>query len=208
MRPGTHNLLLGLVLAGGQSRRLGRDKAGLPWQGETLLQRAARLLYNCGLPVVIAGRPAPPGWVSPPATFLPDPPDVHGCGPIAGVLTTLESLLPPRRAVLAIGCDMPLLSPALLGDLIAHWDPASPGLMACTTEAGVPLDQPLLAIYSTALVPLLRERVRAGRHSLWQCAEAARVPPWQVPAELAWQVASINDAASLERIAARSKLET
>jgi molybdopterin-guanine dinucleotide biosynthesis protein A len=49
----------GLVVAGGQSRRMGRDKAVLPWAGSTLLDVALERLRACCAPVGILCGPEP-----------------------------------------------------------------------------------------------------------------------------------------------------
>ena len=45
----------GILLAGGRSQRMGRDKASLPWHGSTLARRAAGLLARCAEPPLAAG---------------------------------------------------------------------------------------------------------------------------------------------------------
>ncbi|RME40999.1 MAG: molybdenum cofactor guanylyltransferase, partial [Planctomycetota bacterium] len=47
----------GLVLCGGRSRRMGRDKAWLPFGPETLLQRMVRIVGEVASPLLVAARP-------------------------------------------------------------------------------------------------------------------------------------------------------
>lgn len=112
--------LLGVVLAGGRSSRMGQDKAMLIWQGETLLERQSQLLKKAGCDaVLIAGRQAH-GWPS-----LPD--DKPFRGPVAAlahILTNIEGMfaLIPGRMVL-VPVDMPLLMADHLTALLQHAAP-------------------------------------------------------------------------------------
>jgi molybdopterin-guanine dinucleotide biosynthesis protein A len=99
------------VLAGGISRRMGRDKAALAVGGETLAASAARrLMAVCGRVVVAdGGRELLPGF--------PSLPDGAGEGPAAGILGAAEAN--PGQALLVLACDLPAVSAALLAELAA-----------------------------------------------------------------------------------------
>ena len=91
-----------LILAGGRSRRMGRDKASLIWRGHSLLDHARRLAQAAGAdPVLISGRKD--GLADP----LPD------LGPAGGVLALVRhwqaavDCLPARWLLLPV--DMPAL---------------------------------------------------------------------------------------------------
>lgn len=82
-----------LLLSGGASRRMGQDKASLPWQGTTLLGWQEQRLSVTGREVI---------------SRLPD--SVSGyAGPLAGILAALEAQ-PELRALLVMPVDMPALS--------------------------------------------------------------------------------------------------
>ncbi|MFV8755493.1 molybdenum cofactor guanylyltransferase [Nannocystaceae bacterium ST9] len=102
----------GLVLAGGASRRMGRDKAWLELEGRPLLLHVIdRLAPVCERIVVVAA----PGQNLPdlPAGVarVDDPPALHGRGPLIGVSVGLEAL---ARAGVELaylsGCDAAALS--------------------------------------------------------------------------------------------------
>lgn len=97
----------GIVLAGGQSSRMGRDKALLRWGGVSLLDRASDQLRLAGAArVIVCGRDAEGSGVV----------DVSpGQGPLSA-LAQLVAVLEDGN-VLVVPVDMPLLSPALLGTL-------------------------------------------------------------------------------------------
>ena len=116
--------ILGVVLAGGASRRMGRDKAALPWTGSTLARRAAAVLAeSCG-EVVIAG----PSGLAPTGTETVA--DLYpGCGPLAGLHAGLERA--GGRAIFALACDLPFVEVELVRHLVAtaaEWpDGGDPG---------------------------------------------------------------------------------
>jgi len=105
------------ILAGGSSRRMGRDKALLTIEGkETMLERAVGTALRTGCVVAVSGRDAPDGWANPQVDFIPD--RIPCRGPLHGIIRLLERYGLP---VLAIGCDMPRLTPEALGWLITRF---------------------------------------------------------------------------------------
>ena len=101
--------LLGVVLAGGESRRFGGAKTEARIRGRTLVERAARTLAPVCAEVVV-GRP-------------PDLPDLR---PDRGPLGGLEAALSRAReggfdGVVALACDLPVVDSAALLALVAAW---------------------------------------------------------------------------------------
>jgi len=115
--------MAGIVLAGGLSSRMGRDKALLPWRGKPLLLHMRDLLIAAGAdPVRISGDyPAHGG--------LPDA--VPRCGPLGGLHTAIAHL--PDGPAWVVPVDMPRLDVALLQQL--RDAPPAP----CAVFAGQPL---------------------------------------------------------------------
>ena len=120
-------MILGVVLAGGQSTRFGSDKALAEYGGQTLLARAFDTLTGYCELVVIAGRNRGPGHV------IPDWPRA-GMGPLAGIAAGLHLARDESYdGVLTLGVDsvrvpdnlLELLSPAprYLADqpVVGHW---------------------------------------------------------------------------------------
>ena len=75
------------ILAGGASRRMGRDKATLDAGDGPLLERSARLGLELGLPVLVVGRERPTNWPLPTVRFVAD--RMPGQGPLGGLVTAL-----------------------------------------------------------------------------------------------------------------------
>jgi len=103
--------LTGIVLAGGRSRRMGRDKALLPWRGRDLLHHMLDLLVRAGCDqcLVSGDRPG-----------LPHVPDrIPGRGPLGGLASVLSAS--PRLygdLLLIVPVDMPLLRATHLRQLV------------------------------------------------------------------------------------------
>jgi len=101
----------GLILAGGASRRMGRDKAALPFGPETLLARALRHLEAVASPIVVSLAPdqvPDPAIARTSAHFVRDE-RAYG-GPLPGLLhgfRALAALQPAPRAVLVMPVDLP-----------------------------------------------------------------------------------------------------
>jgi molybdopterin-guanine dinucleotide biosynthesis protein A len=107
----------GIVLCGGQSKRMGRPKAWLPFAGEIMLPRVVRLLGEAVRPVVVV---AAPGQDVPPL-----PPEVaivrdeeKGRGPLQGLAAGLQALRGQVEAAYLSSCDVPFLRPAFVRRLI------------------------------------------------------------------------------------------
>jgi molybdopterin-guanine dinucleotide biosynthesis protein A len=154
---------VGIVLAGGASRRMGRDKALLEIDGWSLAERAAARLREAVAEVAVAdgGR----GLV---ADLLSLPDSTLGRGPVAGILGAAHAY--PGRALLVLACDLPGVPAALLRALAAP----SIGRQADWTvprhAGGL---EPLSALYAPRALAVLEERAAGGLLSLWDLAETS-----------------------------------
>jgi molybdopterin-guanine dinucleotide biosynthesis protein A len=125
----------GVVLAGGESRRMGRDKLRLMVGGKPLLARVCLALASCCDEILVVGGCAPAG-----TRHIPDLRPGRQ-GPLAGIEAGL--LAARHRAVFVAAGDMPLLTGALAGYLL--------GLLSGGIPAVVPYFEgrlhPLCAAY-------------------------------------------------------------
>lgn len=155
---------VGIVLAGGASRRFGRDKAALSVErggaAETLAERALRRLSEVCADVVVAdaGRGVVPG-----ARSLADGP---GRGPVAGLLGAAGAF--PARSLLVLACDLPAVPAALLSRLVQVAADGGADLALPRWREGA---EPLAALYGEKALAALGRRVASGKYSLHDLAE-------------------------------------
>jgi molybdopterin-guanine dinucleotide biosynthesis protein A len=185
--------LIGAVLVGGQSRRMGIDKARLEWDGEPLAARVAtRLRAATGRVVLVGG--AGRGYEDLGWPWFPDPLVLAGAGPMAGLLQALGL----AERVLLLACDLPAIEPWLLRRLLAlarHHPVAIP----CV---GGRLE-PLCAVYGGEAVAAQARASLArgsGRMSdLLQVRNAITIPDSALaaPGDLRRQLHNVNDSSAL-----------
>src|SRR5207237_975704 len=107
----------GIVLCGGQSSRMGRPKAWLPFAGEIMLPRVVRLLREVVEPVVVVA--APDQDVPPlPAEVAVVRDEEKGRGPLEGLAAGLGALRGRANAAYLSSCDVPFLRPSFVRRLI------------------------------------------------------------------------------------------
>lgn len=150
--------LAALVLAGGRSTRMQRDKAALPYDGEPQLARAFRLV----------GELVPATFVSVRADQADEPlraayPRIADrlaeAGPVAGILAAQDAR--PDHAWLVVAVDLPRLDAGTLRHLLDARDPSALATAYRSARDGLP--EPLCAIWEPASRAPLAEFVRGGR---------------------------------------------
>lgn len=144
--------MTGVLVAGGKSRRMGRDKRLLELGGQTLLQRSLSVLQSLFDEVLIALAEPLPQLTGQGYRVVMD--RIPNCATLGGLYTGLSSASHPR--IFAVGCDMPFLNPAVIRRLAergAQVDVAMP-----TLATGL---QPMHAVYSKACLPHLERMAKA-----------------------------------------------
>jgi molybdopterin-guanine dinucleotide biosynthesis protein A len=160
------------VLAGGKASRFGSDKTRLVVDGCTLVSRLLAAQAQAGLgPLYLCAADAPPD-LPPGVNVIAD--EVPGLGPLGALAGLLARVAGP---VLVAAGDMPGLDAEAFQALAGAYDPDQAGLVARDARGW----QPLLAVYSPALLPLLRQRLALGQRSLQGWVEAAGLPAWALP---------------------------
>jgi molybdenum cofactor guanylyltransferase len=128
----------GFVLVGGNSSRMGRDKALLPMDGTTLLEHiAARVREAAGSATLIG---SPERYQGMGYTVLPDL--THDRGPLGGVFTALSATHADWNLIVA--CDMPAVTADFFEDLLRAAEASAADCLIPATAAGL---EPLCAVY-------------------------------------------------------------
>jgi molybdopterin-guanine dinucleotide biosynthesis protein A len=141
--------MIGLVLAGGKSSRLGQDKTAVVHEGQTLLERTARLLAPHVEQVYVSCRH--------PERFRLDWPvlvdETARIGPAGGIMTALRRLGGP---VFVLACDLPFMEARFIRRLLTAREtrPRSSVLTAWRLE-GSDYVENLVAIYESEALPLM-----------------------------------------------------
>lgn len=148
--------LSAIVLAGGASRRLGRDKAALSFGGRPLLHVVIeRVSALCGEVIVAGAGDRDVAGLS--VRLVED--RVPGRGPLAGLDAGLR--VTSADFVLTVACDMPFLNPRLLAAMAA----APRDYQALVPVSGG-RRHPLHAIYSRTCLPAVESLLAAGGGSM------------------------------------------
>lgn len=152
--------ILGAVLVGGESRRMGRDKALLEVEGRPLAERVAAVVGRVVPKVVLVTREATDRRFPGRSTIADRFP---GQGPLAGLHAAL--LEAEGGAVFLAACDLPGLTPDLV-----RWVIGSEPLSGTAPSARVPAAdgrlQPLCALYGPACLGPAEEALEAGSLSM------------------------------------------
>lgn len=157
--------ITGVLLAGGQSRRFGTNKALAVLAGRRLIEHPAGVLTTLfAHRLLITNTPEQYTFLGWPMTGdrFPD------AGPLAGIHAALSAAADPRIFVTA--CDMPLLNPdliRLLCESAGEWDAVLP----CSDQG----PEPLCAVYDKAALPVIAQALARGDNRIQEVLQALRV---------------------------------
>ncbi len=161
---------MGIVLAGGLSARMGRDKRGLRLFGDNeqdLLTRSAVLLSAVTSEVWISVR-GPSSYDKEYATLCDQ---VEGMGPLGGIMTALRVAQGP---VMVLSCDMPFMERGILERLlVAHQGRPSDALMTTYVQQETGYIEALVAVYEFGALKWFE---KASGHGIYKLS---RVVPHQ-----------------------------
>jgi molybdopterin-guanine dinucleotide biosynthesis protein A len=198
----------GFVLAGGQSSRMGRDKALALFCGRPLIEIAVETLRQAGVQPAIAGaRSDLSGFASVVEDAEPDQ------GPLEGICSALAATCAERAVFVPV--DLPLLPVSLIAYLLGH---ARITGRAVTLPSVNGFAQSFPAVLNRAVLPSLERALHSGQRGCYEAFQAATValgqPVSVVPVEVlaqcgqathpsglapAWWFLNVNSPADLAR---------
>lgn len=148
--------ITGVILAGGQSSRMGSNKALLPYRGGRFIEAIYRQFRGLFAEVLLVTN-TPEQYQFLDCRKVPD--RYPGMGALAGLHSGLHSSLTPH--IFAVACDMPYLHEQLIRNLAARRHAAD-----VVIPEGAQGLEPLHAIYSRSCLPHMAESLSSGRRRI------------------------------------------
>jgi molybdopterin-guanine dinucleotide biosynthesis protein A len=150
--------VLGAILAGGKSTRMGTEKALLPFKGQPMIQHVAETLSSLFSKVVVVGGAKDTyGFLK-----LEVVPDLfEGCGPLGGIQAALNRAKP--LPVFVLSCDTPFIPVELIKYLLSFKSAAPTRI---TIFDGVL--QPLCGLYDSTSRGVIEDDLREGKYSVFK----------------------------------------
>lgn len=152
----------GLVLCGGKSVRMGRDKAWITYHKEPQYAHVAGMMSPFCKNVFISCNAAQKALITQLHQAIEDSATFADAGPLTGVLSAFEQL--PGSSLLVLGCDYPYFTTP---DMLALLRAREPGVdVVCYYNKLSGFDEPLLAVYEKRCAELLFRYYGEGHTSL------------------------------------------
>jgi len=189
--------ILGGVLLGGQSQRMGEAKQLIRCAGRTIIERTCAALEDQVDEVVLLGDGEVPAALKG-LRSLPDPPSVEG--PMAGLVAALRWA--PHAAWVIAACDLPLLTGSGVRWLLGERRPGRWAILPRTPSGRV---DPLLAVYEPHALPLLEQLIADGTPAPRRLAGSKKVVSPTPPEELARQWRGVNTPGEHEDVCAENE---
>ena len=169
MQEKTSEGITGIILTGGNASRMGENKALKKLEGETLIERTAKILSrSVDQIILITNSPEEFSFLN-----LPMYPDIaKGIGPLAGILTGLTHS--PTELNILMACDLPFITSEAIDHLLKMR--GTSGLVAYRTEKGI---ETFCAIYSKKLIAEIQNRIQKKNyeiHTLFNEPDAKLIP--------------------------------
>lgn len=185
-----------VILAGGKSRRMGKDKAELMFGKKTFLEKLIQEFRECPeLLISVAAKKDRPDWAGRTVE------DVYpGCGPMAGLHAALKASR--CSALLAVPCDVPLFSPKIAEQMYEECSPEVDAVVAVSADGRI---HPLCGIYKKSCVPAMERRLEQGNYRMQELLKELRVKTYQVKTG-SWRLQNVNTPEELERLTVQSVL--
>jgi molybdenum cofactor guanylyltransferase len=179
----------GFVLVGGDSSRMGRDKALLPLNSGLLIERVAGQVAAAAGSVALIGEPERYKHLG-----LECLPDLRkGMGPLAGIEAALESGRGELNLIVA--CDMPNLESHWFCDLLCKAQASDALCVASRDAKGIV--HPLCAVYRSGCLPGLQRALDAGRLKLMDLLGELRASTFEISSRV-WNINTPQEWAAWE----------
>lgn len=187
----------GVLLAGGRSQRMGRDKAQLDWRGAPLGEHQAATLVAAGASPLFLSCRREQTWT--PVGFARLEDRVADGGALAALVEALSAAAASAEVVLALAIDVPLVAPSWLAGLAAR--AGAEGRSVVPRRDG--RFEPFAAAWHRSALPALRDSLRQNQ-SLQQTCGALQAQNWlralAVDGDVAASLTNLNTPAEAARL--------
>lgn len=185
-----------VILAGGKSRRMGKDKAGLTFGTVTFLDKLIQEFHECPeLLISVAEKK--------------DRPDLEyrmvedlypGCGPMAGLHAALKASR--FDVLLAVPCDVPLFSKEMAEEMYGECSREADAVVAVSADGRI---HPLCGFYKKSCIPAMERCLEQGNYRMQELLAGLRVKRYQVKTQ-SWRLQNVNTPEELAKLTARNVL--
>lgn len=169
-----------ILLAGGDSTRMGQDKTMLPIDGQPMIKHIYEQLQpHFSQTIVSSSNASLHDFLG--ATVVAD--DVAGRGPLAGIASALKASASNVNFVMA--CDMPEIDAGLIRAMlrqVGDYDAVVP-------KVGPQMYEPLFAVYKKSALPAIEQVLQSGSNRVIDCFDRCRVKYIDLPGR---QFSNIN----------------
>jgi molybdopterin-guanine dinucleotide biosynthesis protein A len=175
--------MLGVILCGGDSTRMGKDKGLMPDGSQTWAASAAEKMATLGFPVALSVNNRQFPFYAErfaPGQLISDDPALSLKGPLAGLLSVHAAY--PAEDLFVLACDLPYMDPVLLNELYLRRKQHNAAQAYLYTADGVP--EPLCGIYTAPGLALILGRCHAqqlARHSMKYALDQLTVDSLPIP---------------------------
>lgn len=155
--------ILGLILCGGKSTRMGSDKAFLQYHHTEQYRHIANFFSDMNIPVIISCNEEQAKKIKKEYTTLVDDDSFKNNGPISGLLTAFKNY--PDESFLLVGCDYPLAEKKHLENLIAQGNKGYDAI-CYVRQSNLTINEPLITFYNNSFKGKLFTSFNAGNTSI------------------------------------------
>jgi molybdopterin-guanine dinucleotide biosynthesis protein A len=163
------NRLTGIILSGGKSSRMGKEKGLVDFQAKPLISYAIEVLKPISDSIIIGANNELETYKKFGYHMVED--EVKGVGPIGGLLSTLKYSSGERNFV--ISCDMPFINSELLNFLFQNLQ----DLDVVVAMHDVDKIEPLCGVYSKRIIPVIQTAIENGQYKLLDLFDKVHFKP-------------------------------
>ncbi|NEN90689.1 MAG: molybdenum cofactor guanylyltransferase [Okeania sp. SIO3H1] len=188
------NHLVALILAGGKSSRMGKDKALIPWQNIPMLKRVYQVASECTEKVYII-TPWPEKYQHILPTECEWLTEIKTEGPLVAFTQGLAQI--NSDLILLLGCDLPLLNLDIIQTWATQFNQLSPEILALVPKTSQGWE-PLCGFYRQQIKIELKKSLEQGNRSFQKLLAQIPVQPLSIDTQAEKMLFNCNTPSDLQ----------